>query len=243
MVDYEKEYDKFEDVPNNIDYGSWYEYDNFQDFIDGKNAMDLTSEDPDFMKLNLDSEELFDFNTLKDDELIYKEEYEEFLIDMKMKEEERQKNFLNSLEFEADYLNGRYDDEYLEYLESINEEEIHDQETENQILKEDFTEEMILDNLIQQHLLEEEELFKDFLSSKYAKKDAMDERVIEEYEDRFLPLDDFDDYDDEIDEKYYEFVDLMDDLHYKKIETEKARKDEDDSFNEISDYSDFGFGE
>ena len=39
MVNYEEEYDKFEDTPNNIDYGSWYEYDNFQDFIDGKNAL------------------------------------------------------------------------------------------------------------------------------------------------------------------------------------------------------------
>ena len=89
MVNYEEEYDKYEDIPNNIDYGSWYEYDNFQDFLDGKNAMDLTEgEEMDFLLLNLPNESILDFNELRDDESIYREEYLDALIERKLNENE-----------------------------------------------------------------------------------------------------------------------------------------------------------
>ena len=95
MVDYEKEYDRFEDVPNNIDYGSWYEYDNFQDFLDGRNAMDLT-----------EGEDI------------------DFLIENKINEKERLEEYLKSLEEEEidyEYLESRtLDSDILE----INEDEI-----------------------------------------------------------------------------------------------------------------------
>ena len=229
MVNYEEEYDKFEDTPNNIDYGSWYEYDNFQDFIDGKNAMDLTEgEEIDYWIFNLPEDQILDFNELPDEETISREEYVNALIESKLQEKEAFEEFLKSLEEdETDYA----------YLESLLKDDERDIEHfENDSSEEDILEKISLERLIKDHLLEEEELNKEFLQNKSLEID------IEEKIDN-MDFEEFEYFEDdlEISEKYYEHIEFIDDLHYKSLETQKAKKDDEDSFNEVSDYGDYPY--
>ena len=225
MVDYEKEYDRFEDVPNNIDYGSWYEYDNFQDFLDGRNAMDLTEgEDIDFLLLNLPEESILDFNELRDEESIYREEYVNSLIENKINEKEGLEEYLKSLEEEEiDY----------EYLESRTLDsdilEINGDEIEKNILEEERIKELIED-----HLLEEEELNKEFLKNKALKKEIEDQIDDMDYDESIIDFD----YDGEIEEKYYEHIESLDELYYKMHESRRENNENEESFNEITDYGD-----
>lgn len=226
MVNYEEEYDKFEDTPNNIDYGSWYEYDNFQDFIDGKNAMDLTEgEEIDYWIFNLPEDQILDFNELPDEETISREEYVNALIESKLQEKEALEEFLKSLEEdETDYA-------YLESLLKDDEKDI--EHFENDSLEEDILEKISLERLIKNHLLEEEELNKEFLQNKSLEidiEDKIDDMDFEEFEY-------FDD-DYEISEKYYEHIESMEELYYKKLESRKENKEDGDSFNEVTDYGD-----
>ena len=156
MVDYEKEYDKFEDVPNNIDYGSWYEYDNFQDFIDGKNAMDLTEgEVIDYSVLNLPEDSILDFNDLIDDESIYREEYLNALIEERFEEKEAFEEYLKSFEEEG---------EDYEHLESIFfDNEIDVPEFDNELTEDEMMEIMGLKMLIANRLKDKGELDEEFL--------------------------------------------------------------------------------
>ena len=229
MVNYEEEYDKFEDTPNNIDYGSWYEYDNFQDFIDGKNAMDLTEgEEIDYWIFNLPEDQILDFNELPDEETISREEYVNALIESKLQEKEALEEFLKSLEEdETDYA-------YLESL--LKDDERNIEHFENDSLEEDILEKISLERLIKDHLLEEEELNKEFLRNKSLEVDINDK--IED-----MGFEEFEYFDDdlEISEKYYEHIELIDDLHYKSLETQKAKKDKEDSFNEVTDYGDYPY--
>ena len=229
MVNYEEEYDKFEDTPNNIDYGSWYEYDNFQDFIDGKNAMDLTEgEEIDYWVFNLPEDQILDFNELPDEETISREEYVNALIESKLEEKEALEEFLKSLEEdETDYA-------YLESLFKDDEKDIG--HFENDSLEEDILEKISLERLIKDHLIEEEELNKEFLRNKSLEIDINDK--IED-----MDFEEFDYFEDdlEISEKYYEHIELIDDLHYKSLETQKAKKDDEDSFNEVTDYGDYPY--
>lgn len=229
MVNYEEEYDKFEDEPNNIDYGSWYEYDNFQDFIDGKNAMDLTEgEEIDYWIFNLPEDQILDFNELPDEEAISREEYVSALIESKLEENEAFEEFLKSLEEdEPDYA----------YLESLLKDEEKDIEHfENESLEEDILEKITLERLIKDHLLEEEELNKEFLRNKSLEMDINDKIDDMDFEEFEYFEDDL-----EISEKYYEHIEALDDLHYKSLETQKAKKDEEDSFNEVTDYGDYPY--
>ena len=230
MVDYEKEYDKFEDVPNNIDYGSWYEYDNFQDFIDGKNAMDLTEgEIIDYSVFNLPEDSILDFNELIDDESIYREEYLNAMIEMKFEEKEAFEEYLRSFEEEGvDY----------EHLESIFfDNEIDIPEFDNELSEDDVMEIMSIKMLIANHLADKGELDDEFLK-KISLENEMGERIDDfDLEEHF---DDFD-YDESIEEKYYEHIEYLDDLHYKMMETDRKKVDEDDSFHEVTDYGDNQF--
>lgn len=226
MVNYEEEYDKFEDEPNNIDYGSWYEYDNFQDFIDGKNAMDLTEgEEIDYWVFNLPEDQILDFNELPDEEAISREEYVSALIESKLDEKEALEEFLKSLEEdETDYA----------YLESLLKDEERDiEDIENDSFEEDILEKISIERLIKDHLIEEEELNKEFLRNKSLESD-IDSQV----ED--MVFDDFD-YDDSIEEKYYELFDYDEELYYKSLESRKRNEDEEDSFNEVIDYGDYPY--
>ncbi|MCQ2962378.1 MAG: hypothetical protein MJ235_08610 [archaeon] len=229
MVNYEEEYDKFEDTPNNIDYGSWYEYDNFQDFIDGKNAMDLTEgEEIDYWVFNLPEDQILDFNELPDEETISREEYVNALIESKLQEKEALEEFLKSLEEdETDYA-------YLESL--LKDDERNIEHFDNDSSEEDILEKISLERLIKDHLLEEEELNKEFLQNKSLEIDINDK--IED-----MDFEEFDYFEDdlEISEKYYEHIELIDDLHYKSLETQKAKKDDEDSFNEVTDYGDYPY--
>lgn len=229
MVNYEEEYDKFEDTPNNVDYGFWYEYDNFQDFIDGKNAMDLTEgEEIDCWVFNLPEDQILDFNELPDEETISREEYVNALIESKLQEKEALEEFLKSLEEdETDYA-------YLESL--LKDDERNIEHFENNTLEEDILEKISLERLIKDHLIEEEELNKEFLRNKSLEIDINDK--IE-----YMDFEEFDYFEDdlEISEKYYEHIELIDDLHYKSLETQKAKKDDEDSFNEVTDYGDYPY--
>ena len=232
MVDYEKEYDKFGDVPNNIDYGSWYEYDNFQDFIDGKNAMDLTEgEIIDYSVLNLPEDSILDFNELIDDESIYREEYLNALIEERLEEKEAFEEYIKSFEEDGvDY----------EHLESIFfDNEIDVPEFDNELSEDEMMEIMGLKMLIANRLKDKGELDEEFLkkiSLENEMGDIIDDFDFEEYFDDF-------EYDEEIDEKYYEHIAFLDDeLHYKMIETNK-KNDDDDLFHEVTDYGDNQFEE
>lgn len=225
MVNYEEEYDNFENKPNNIDYGSWYEYDNFQDFLEGKNAMDLTEgEEIDHLILNLPEDEILDFNDLMDDEAIHREEYVSALIERKLDEKEALEEFLKSLDYEEpDYA----------HLENQLKNDDGLMNMENALSEEDILEQISIERLIKEHLIEEEELNKEFLANASLKvdiEDHMDDMDFEEYEY-------FDD-DEEISEKYYEHKEHLEELYYKSIESRKENMDEDDSFNEITDYGD-----
>ena len=231
MVNYEEEYDNFEDKPNNIDYGSWYEYDNFQDFIDGKNAMDLTEgEEIDYWLFNLPEDKILDFNELPDEEAISREEYVSALIESKLEEKEALEEFLKSLEEdETDY----------EYLESLLKDETFNgmdiEHIENDSFEEDILEKITLERLIKDHLLEEEELNKEFLRNKSLESDINDKIDDMDFEE----FDYFED-DSEISEKYYEHIESIDELYYKSLETKKENDDE-DSFNEVTDYGDYPY--
>ena len=231
MVDYEKEYDKFEDVPNNIDYGSWYEYDNFQDFIDGKNAMDLTEgEIIDYSVLNLPEDSIMDFNELIDDESIYREEYLNALIEERFEEKEAFEEYIKS--FEED----KVDYEHLESIFFDN--EIDVPEFDNELTEDEMMEIIGLKMLIANRLKDKGELDEEFLkkiSLENEMGDIIDDFDFEEYFDDF-------EYDEEIEEKYYEHIAFLDDdLHYKMIETSKKNDDEDDLFHEVTDYGDNQF--
>ena len=228
MVNYEEEYDKFEDRPNNIDYGSWYEYDNFQDFLDGKNAMDLTEgEEIDYLILHMPQEEILDFNELRDDESIYREIYVNELIERKLLEKESLEEALKSMEVdEIDY----------EYLESISFENGSMEDIPIGNINGDDLEEMTIKDLIERRLKEEEDLNKEFLRNRSLEIDMdepMDEIGLEEFYEDF-------DYDYTIEEKYYEHRESLDELYY-KIQESKKREMDDDPFNEITDYGDNRF--
>lgn len=225
MVNYEEEYDNFEDKPNNIDYGSWYEYDNFQDFIDGKNAMDLTEgEEIDYLFFNLPEDNIMDFNELVDEEAINREEYVSALIERKLEEKESLEEYLKSLADDYEDLKNSFDDIECE-LDSEN--------IEHNLFEEDILEKISLERLIEEHLLKEEELNKEFLENKSLEIDIEDMGFEEYYEDF--------EYDEEIEEKYYEHSESLEELYYKKLESQKSNKDDEDSFNEVTDYGDYPY--
>lgn len=233
MVNYEEEYDKYEDVPNNIDYGSWYEYDNFQDFLDGKNAMDLTEGEVDFLDFHIPEEDILDFNELRDDEAIYREEYVNFLIERKLNEEEGFEELLKSLE------NEEIDYEHLEKM--FSDEKIMEMSSEDlkNLSEDDLLEKMIIEHLIENRLLEEKELNKEFLKNK-SLEEIIESQVEDiEYEESY---DDFP-YDEAIEEKYYEHMEFLDELHYKIQETNKRDHDDVDLINEITDYGDNNYSD
>lgn len=225
MVNYEEEYDNFEDNPNNIDYGSWYEYDNFQDFIDGKNAMDLTEgEEIDYLFFNLPEDNIMDFNELVDEEAINREEYVSALIERKLEEKESLEEYLKSLADDYEDLKNSFDD--MQY-------ELDGENIEHNLFEEDILEKISLERLIEEHLLKEEELNKEFLENKSLEIDIEDMGFEEYYEDF--------DYDESIEEKYYEHSESLEELYYKKLESQKSNKDDEDSFNEVTDYGDYPY--
>lgn len=225
MVNYEEEYDNFEDKPSNIDYGSWYEYDNFQDFIDGKNAMDLTEgEEIDYLFFNLPEDNIMDFNELVDEEAINREEYVSALIERKLEEKESLEEYIRSLADDYEDLKNSLDD--MQY-------ELDRENVEHDLFEEDILEKISLERLIEEHLLKEEELNKEFLENKSLEIDIEDMGFEEYYEDF--------DYDESIEEKYYEHSESLEELYYKKLESQKSNKDDEDSFNEVTDYGDYPY--
>lgn len=225
MVNYEEEYDNFEDKPNNIDYGSWYEYDNFQDFIDGKNAMDLTEgEEIDYLFFNLPEDNIMDFNELVDEEAINREEYVSALIERKLEEKESLEEYLKSLA--DDYEDMKNSPDNMQY-------ELDRENINHNLFEEDILEKISLERLIEEYLLKEEELNKEFLENKSLEIDIED-MSFEEYFEDF-------DYDESIEEKYYEHSESLEELYYKKLESQKSNKDDEDSFNEVTDYGDYPY--
>ena len=120
------------------------------------------------------------------------------------------------------------------YLESLLKDEEKDiKDIENDSFEEDILEKISIERLIKDHLIEEEELNKEFLRNKSLKSD-----IDSQFDDRIFK--DFD-YDDSIEEKYYELFDYDDELYYKSLESRKRNKDEEDSFNDVTDYGDYPY--
>ena len=240
MVDYEKEYEKYEDTPNNIDYGSWYEYDNFQDFLDGKNAMDLTEgEDPDYFLIYALNEDLSYLDDSRDEEAINREEYVCALIEEKILEKEALEEFLKlNSDYEMDYESIESDfSKNGDDIGHIIEEYLMEEENFNLKVLENEAKEAEL-----KHMIDHRKSLKKHNEESY-NYDVMEYIDFNDYEDMLDNLENYngayDDFKDDyrIEEKYYEHIEALEELGT-KIRHSKKEINDYLEFNEVSDYYD-----
>ena len=238
MVDYEKEYEKYEDTPNNIDYGSWYEYDNFQDFLDGKNAMDLTEgEDPDYL-LNILNEDLSYFDYSRDEEAVNREDYLNAMIEEIIIEKESLEEFikLNS-EDEMDYESIEGDFSRDDGIDYLIEKYLMEEENFNLEVLENHGKEADLKELIDHLKRDKKEIYG------FSEMDYIDfndyEEMLDNLDNNDNPKEFYDDFEEDyrIEEKYYEHNKALEELD-SKIRHSKKENNEYLEFNEVTDYGD-----